>query len=288
MGVPPLFYVPPPISLQSPSPSLTPHVVREELPSTQIVASHTAIHRAVIWGGGFKHRGGLHPHPCGFCTPPPPHPVRISWADSFRLEMPSLASSNTCTGSGRRERQSQQRTVESMEPEGVWGGQIEPGGGSGGGIRMGGQQRFLLTGHNDGGLLVELHAVDFLQAVYRVGTVGWMLWGGSRPTAPPPPTPPPPLHAHPRVPTVLADHLPAGHIPEHHSLIRATGTDLAVIKRSGESTETPIRFWGGSVKGGGVPPHTPSPPPLPGGVQHLVAVALVAAQHCALVWVPQF
>lgn len=288
MGVPPLFYVPPPISLQSPSPSLTPHVVREELPCTQIVASNTAIHRAVIWGGGFKHRGGLHPHPCGFCTPPPPHPVRISWADSFRLEMPSLASSNTCTGSGRRERQSQQRTVESMEPEGVWGGQIEPGGGSGGGIRMGGQQRFLLTGHNDGGLLVELHAVDFLQAVYRVGTVGWMLWGGSRPTAPPPPTPPPSLHAHPRVPTVLADHLPAGHIPEHHSLIRATGTDLAVIKRSGESTETPIRFWGGSVKGGGVPPHTPSPPPLPGGVQHLVAVALVAAQHCALVWVPQF
>ena len=288
MGVPPLFYVPPPISLQSPSPSLTPHVVREELPSTQIVASHTAIHRAVIWGGGFKHRGGLHPHPCGFCTPPPPHPVRISWADSFRLEMPSLASSNTCTGSGRRERQSQQRTVESMEPEGVWGGQIEPGGGSGGGSGWGDS-----SGFSSPDTMMVASSLNCTQLTFCRRCIGWVLWvgccgGGPVPLHPPTPTPPPPLHAHPRVPTVLADHLPAGHIPEHHSLIRATGTDLAVIKRSGESTETPIRFWGGSVKGGGVPPHTPSPPPLPGGVQHLVAVALVAAQHCALVWVPQF
>lgn len=47
-----------------------------------------------------------------------PHPVRISWAESFMLEMPSLASSSTWMGSGRRERQSQHRTVESMEPGG--------------------------------------------------------------------------------------------------------------------------------------------------------------------------
>ena len=287
MGVPPLFYVPPPISLQSPSPSLTPHVVREELPCTQIVASHTAIHRAVIWGGGFKHRGGLHPHPCGFCTPPPLTPSGFRGLTASGWRCHPWPHPTPVRGQGGVSGSPSSAPWSRWSLKGCGGVKLNPGGVRGG-IRMGGQQRFLLTGHNDGGLLVELHAVDFLQAVYRVGTVGWMLWGGSRPTAPPPPTPPPPLHAHPRVPTVLADHLPAGHIPEHHSLIRATGTDLAVIKRSGESTETPIRFWGGSVKGGGVPPHTPSPPPLPGGVQHLVAVALVAAQHCALVWVPQF
>lgn len=44
------------------------------------------------------------------------HPARTSWSDTFTLDTPSLASSSFCTGSGFRERQSQQRTVESIEP----------------------------------------------------------------------------------------------------------------------------------------------------------------------------
>lgn len=46
----------------------------------------------------------------------PTNPARTSWSDTFTLDTPSLASSSVCTGSGFRERQSQQRTLESMEP----------------------------------------------------------------------------------------------------------------------------------------------------------------------------
>ena len=200
MGVPPLFYVPPPISLQSPSPSLTPHVVREELPCTQIVASHTAIHRAVIWGGGFKHRGGLHPHPCGFCTPPPLTPSGFRGLTASGWRCHPWPHPTPVRGQGGVSGSPSSAPWSRWSLKGCGGVKLNPGGVRGG-IRMGGQQRFLLTGHNDGGLLVELHAVDFLQAVYRVGTVGWMLWGGSRPTAPPPPP-------HPLPPSMLTPACP--------------------------------------------------------------------------------
>ena len=208
MGVPPLFYVPPPISLQSPSPSLTPHVVREELPCTQIVASHTAIHRAVIWGGGFKHRGGLHPHPCGFCTPPPLTPSGFRGLTASGWRCHPWPHPTPVRGQGGVSGSPSSAPWSRWSLKGCGGVKLNPGGGQGGGIRMGGQQRFLLTGHNDGGLLVELHAVDFLQAVYRVGTVGWMLWGGARPTAPPPPPPPAPPPPHPLPPSMLTPACP--------------------------------------------------------------------------------
>lgn len=156
------------------------------------------------WGGVI--RGGAFP----WCPPQPreappqiPHPVRISWSESFRLETPSLASSRTCTGSGRRERQSQHRTVESMEPGGGAKGGSE---GAGGGQNWGGvvtkpPQPPSLTGHDDGGLLVELHAVDFL----RGGAGIWGHLGGAVPFVPPgggssPSCPPPPKFRAPSSP----------------------------------------------------------------------------------------
>lgn len=208
MGVPPLFYAPPPISLQSPSPSLTPHVVREELPCTQIVASHTAIHRAVIWGGGFKHRGGLHPHPCGFCTPPPLTPSGFRGLTASGWRCHPWPHPTPVRGQGGVSGSPSSAPWSRWSLKGCGGVKLNPGGGQGGGSGWGDS-----SGFSSPDTMMVASSLNCTQFTFCRRCIGWVLWvgccgGGPVPLHPPPPHPLPPSMLTPACPRYLRTTCP--------------------------------------------------------------------------------
>uniref|UniRef100_A0A8C9FP99 Deoxyhypusine synthase n=1 Tax=Pavo cristatus TaxID=9049 RepID=A0A8C9FP99_PAVCR len=152
-----------------------------------------------------------------------------------------------------------------------------------GGVRMGD------SGHlSSPDTMMVASSLNCTQLTFCRRHAGWVLWvefhGGGVPSHcnPPPPQPPPP-RSPPRARGTCGP-LARWPRPTAPRPYRSHRSRSGCYQKSCGGHRDPRQApgWLREGRGGG-----PVPPPLPGGVQHLVAVALVAAQRCALVRVPQ-